>query len=130
MSKMTSHGPFGHLQHKLWQKEGPRVKWQFDSRPLKVRNRLDPDACRWSATHRWKALEDSYNFASDLIPIRGLSKELWSCKLSGVQTGTISGLLLGNPGTKNHTDVGAADRHRVYYMGEGDGFPRIRPVMN
>jgi hypothetical protein len=26
MSKMALHGPFGHLQHKLWQKEGPRVK--------------------------------------------------------------------------------------------------------
>jgi hypothetical protein len=26
MSKMASHGPFGHLQHKLWQKEGSRVK--------------------------------------------------------------------------------------------------------
>jgi hypothetical protein len=26
MSKMTSHEPFGHLQHKLWQKEGMGVK--------------------------------------------------------------------------------------------------------
>jgi hypothetical protein len=26
MSKMASHEPFGHLQHKLWQKEWPRVK--------------------------------------------------------------------------------------------------------
>jgi hypothetical protein len=26
MSKMGSHDPFGHLQHKLWQKERPRIK--------------------------------------------------------------------------------------------------------
>ncbi len=26
MSKMASHEPFGHLQHKLWSKERPRVK--------------------------------------------------------------------------------------------------------
>jgi hypothetical protein len=26
MPKMTSHGPFGHLQPKLWAKEGPGVK--------------------------------------------------------------------------------------------------------
>jgi hypothetical protein len=26
MFKMASHEPFGHLQHKLWLKEGPRVK--------------------------------------------------------------------------------------------------------
>jgi len=24
---------------------------------------------------------------------------------------------------KNHLDVGAAKRHRIYYMGEGGGFP-------
>jgi len=26
MSKMGSHDPFGHLKHKLWPKERPRVK--------------------------------------------------------------------------------------------------------
>jgi len=70
MSKMGSHGPFGHMQHTLWQKEGSRIK------PLKVINRLDPGACRWSSTHHWKAIEESYKFDLDLIPIRGLSKEL------------------------------------------------------
>ncbi len=32
-------------------KKGRESNWQFDSRPLKVGNRLDPGACRWSATH-------------------------------------------------------------------------------
>jgi hypothetical protein len=49
---------------------------QFDSRPLKVGNWPDPDACRWSVTHRWKALNESYKFALDLTLIRGPSKEL------------------------------------------------------
>ncbi len=57
-------------------KKGQESNWQFDSRPLKVENQLDPDACRWSAIHCWKALEESYKFTSDLIPIRGLNKEL------------------------------------------------------
>ncbi len=48
----------------------------------------------------------------------------------GVQTGTISGLLLGSPGIKNHSDVGAAERRREYYMGEGGGFPRVRAVVS
>jgi len=81
-------------------------------------------------THHWKALEESYNFASDLIPIGGLSKELWSCKVSRVQTGTGSGFLLGSLGTKSHSNVGAAERHKVYYMGEGVGFPRVRAVVS
>jgi hypothetical protein len=43
---------------------------------LKVGNRHDPSACRWSAAHCWKALDESYKFALDLIPIGGLGKEL------------------------------------------------------
>jgi len=104
-------------------KKGHESNEQFDSWPLKVRNRPDPGACKWSAIHYWKDLKENYNFASDFIPIGGLSKELWSCKVPGIQTETISGLLLGSPGTKNHSDVSAAERHRVYYMGEGGGFP-------
>jgi hypothetical protein len=111
-------------------KEGQESNWQFDSRPLKVKNWPDPGACRWSATHRWKTLKESYKFSSDLIPIGGLIKELWYRKVSGIQTGTILELLLGSPETKNHSDVGAAERHRVYYMGEGGGFPRVRVVVS
>jgi hypothetical protein len=73
MSKMASHESFGHLQHKLWSKEGPGIKL---ARPLKVGNQPDPSVCRSSATHRWKALKESYEFALDLISIGGLSKKL------------------------------------------------------
>ncbi len=37
---------------------------------------------------------------------------------------------LGNPGTKSHSDVGAAERHREYYMGEGGGFPQVQAVVS
>jgi hypothetical protein len=39
------------------QKKGQESNWQFDSRPLKVKNRPDPGVCRGSATHRWKGGE-------------------------------------------------------------------------
>jgi len=81
-------------------KKGRESNWQFDSRPLKFRNQPDPGVCRWSATHSWKDLEESYKFALDLILIRGLSWEFWAPKVPGVQFGTISGLLLGSPETK------------------------------
>jgi hypothetical protein len=110
-------------------KKGQESNWQFDSRPLKVKNRPNPSACRSTATHHWKALEKSYKFSLDLIPIGGLGKELWSCKVSRVQTGIVSRLLLGRPRTKSHSDVGAAERHRIYYMGEGGGFPRVRAMV-
>jgi hypothetical protein len=44
-------------------KKGQESNCQFDSQPLKVRNRPDPGVCRWSATHHWKALKESYKFA-------------------------------------------------------------------
>ncbi len=112
------------------QKKGRESNRQFDSWPLKVRNQPDPSACRWSATHHWKALEESYKFALDLIPIRGLNEELWVAKVLGVQTGTILGLPLGSPGTNNHLNVAPVEWRRVYYMGEGGGFPRVRAVVS
>jgi hypothetical protein len=50
--------------------------------------------------------------------------------MEGVQTGTISGLLLGSSGIKNHSDVDAAERCREYYMEERGGFPRVRAVLS
>jgi hypothetical protein len=43
---------------------------------------------------------------------------------------TVLGLFLGSLGTKSHSDVGAAERHKIYYMGEGGGFPRVRAVVS
>ncbi len=73
-------------------KKGWESNWQFDSQPQKVENQPDPSVYRWSAAHRWKALEQSYKFSLDLVPIRGLSRELWAPKVPRVQIGTVSGL--------------------------------------
>jgi hypothetical protein len=53
-----------------------RVGCQFDSQLLKVKNRPLPDIRIGSATWRWKALEESYNFGLDLVAIRLYSREL------------------------------------------------------
>jgi hypothetical protein len=45
-------------------------------RESKIKNRPNPGVCKGSATHRWKALKESYKFSSYLIPIGGLNKEL------------------------------------------------------
>ncbi len=50
--------------------------------------------------------------------------------MARVQTGTVSGLLLRSPKTKSHSDVGAAERHKEYCMGEGGGFPRIQAMVS
>jgi hypothetical protein len=76
-----------------------RESANFDSRPLKVENRPEILGCRRRATYRWKALDESYNFASDRTSIRGLLAKLWGFKVPGVPQGGISGLPRGSPGS-------------------------------
>jgi hypothetical protein len=71
----------------------------FDSRPLKVGNRPEILGCRRRATYRWKALDESYNFASDRTSIRGLLAKLWGFKVPRVPQGGISGVPRGSPGS-------------------------------
>jgi len=112
------------------QKKGRESNWQFDSRPLKVRNQPDFLACRWCATCSWKAFDEGYNFASDLILIEGPHTKLWTPKVERVPTLIISRLPFGNPRTKCHLDVGLVERHKVYYKGEGDGFPQVQAMVS
>jgi len=66
------------------QKKGRESNCQFDSRPLKVGNRPLPDVASGSATWRWKALDESYNFGLELILIRAWGEELWPSKVPGL----------------------------------------------
>jgi hypothetical protein len=130
MSKWACMGHLDICNISYGKKKGRESNCQFDSRALKVENRPNPGVCRWNATQHWKTLEENYKFASDLILVRGLSKELWSHKVLGVQAGTVSRLLFESLGTKSHSDVGAAGRHREYYMGEGGGFPWFQAMVS
>ncbi len=76
-------------------------------------------------TYRWKALDEGYNFASEFNLIRGLHTKLWGSKITRVPTLGISRLSFGSPETKCHLDVGLVERHKVYYKGEGGGFPQF-----
>jgi hypothetical protein len=112
------------------QKKGQESNCQFDSRPQKARNRPDLLSCRRRATYRWKALDKSYNFALDRITIRGFLAKLWGSKVTEVPFGAISGFPLGSPRKNNHLDVAPVERCRVYYKGEGGGFPQVRAVVS
>ncbi len=111
-------------------KKGQESNCQFDSRPLKVRNHPNFLVWKYHATCHWKTLDKSYNFALDVISIRGLHTKLWAPKVTGVSTLGILRFPLGSPETKCHLDVGLVERHKVYYKGEGGGFPQVRALMN
>jgi hypothetical protein len=65
------------------QEKGRESNWQFDSRPLKVRNRPLPDLRIESAMRRWKDLDEGYKFGLDLVAIGRCSRELWAPKVLG-----------------------------------------------
>ncbi len=50
--------------------------------------------------------------------------------MARVQTEIVSRLFLGSPGINNHLDVGAVERRKKYYMGEGGGFPWVWAVVS
>jgi hypothetical protein len=64
------------------------------------------------------------------MSIGGLNIKLWGPKVAGIPILGILGLLFGSPETKCHLDVSLVERHRVYYKGEGGGFPQVRAVVN
>jgi hypothetical protein len=51
-------------------KRRPRNQTWFPT--IKVRNHLPFLACRWCDTYHWKDIDESYNFASHFISIKGL----------------------------------------------------------
>jgi hypothetical protein len=79
--------------------------------------------CKQCAIYHLKALDKGYNFALNLMAIKGLHAKLWGPKVAGALVVGISGLPLGSPRKKCHLDVAPVERHREYYKGEGGGFP-------
>ncbi len=85
--------------------------------------------CRQHETYCWKALSKGYNFALDLIAIRGLHAKLCALKVARVRVVGISGLPLGSPGTKS---FGCNPREEVQSIlqREGVGFPQVQAVVS
>ncbi len=55
---------------------------------------------------------------------------LWAPKVVGVLILKFLGLPLESPGTKCHLGLSLMARHKVYYKGEGGGFPQVRAVVS
>jgi len=51
--------------------------------------------------------------------------KLWESRLAGFRDSHSR-----VPGEKSHSDVGPVERSRVYYKGEGSGFPQVRAVVS
>jgi hypothetical protein len=127
---MGSHEPFGHLQHKLWQKERSGVKLAIWLPTIKSWKSTQPRCvqvdCNAPLEISWGELQVCFKPHLN----RRSQQRVMISQVPKAQTGTVLGLPVWSLDTKSHSDVGAAKRHRVYYMGEGDGFPWVRAVVN
>jgi hypothetical protein len=79
--------------------------------------------CRWRATYCWKDLDKGYNFALDFVLIKGIHIELCAPKVVGV-------LIVGISKTKWHVGASHVAKHKIYYKGEGGGFPQVQAVVS
>jgi hypothetical protein len=66
----------------------------------KVEHRFNFLMCWWRGTYCWEALDEGYNFASDLTSIGGLHTKLWASKVARDPILGILGLSLGSPKIK------------------------------
>jgi hypothetical protein len=68
------------------------------------------------------------------VDFRIFRERLQESKLIGLKPSLyhwkVLGLPLGSPGTKCHLDVALMKKHRVYYKGEGGGFPQVQDVVS
>jgi hypothetical protein len=83
---MASHWSFGHLQPKLWAKEGPGVKLAVWLPTTKSRESTSSRRLQMECDGAWKTLEESYNFGSDLTPIRGRERGVVGVQSPGSPT--------------------------------------------
>jgi len=130
MFKMCSHRPFGHLKHKLWPKERSGVKlaiWLLTIKSRELTQFLCVQmACDILLKSSWGGLQLCFRLH--------LNKRFRSKVMAPQSCGSLN---LGNFGTptsesldKCHLDVGPMGSHKVYYKGEGGGFPQVWRVVN
>jgi len=130
MSKMASHCPFGHMQPKLWAKEGSGVKLPIwlpttkSQESTSSRRRLIE--CKPALENSRRELQLWFKAHPDPSSRRGamVVQSPGTLTRDSFRTPTWS------PKKKSHSDVVFAVRCREYYMGEGGGFPWVQAVVS
>jgi len=124
---MASHWQFGHLQPKLWAKEGPGVKLAVWLPTIKSRestsSRRQIWVCDMALERSRRGLQLWFRPCCDPTLLSGVM----AVQSFGSPVGTISGLHFGSLGNLCHSDVASVTSRREYYMGEGGGFPESGP---
>jgi hypothetical protein len=127
---MGLHHPFGHLKHKLWPKKRSGVELAVWLSTTKSRESTWCPCVHVVCDISLENSQRRLQLCLDLNSIGGLHTKLWGSKVAGVPTLGILRFPFGSPRTKCHLDVGLVERHKIYYKGEGGGFPQVQVVVN
>jgi hypothetical protein len=127
---MGLHDPFGHMNHKLWPKEGLGIKlaiWLLTIKSLEsTQFPYTQVTCDTSLKTFQQGLQLCFrphpDHSSAHKVITQQSRE--SSNFSNFKTP------IWESETKSHLDVGLVERHIIYYKGGGGGFPQVRAVVS
>jgi len=112
------------------QNKGRESNCQFDSQPEKVGNRPDLLNCRQCATYCWKALNESTTLLQTTPQSEVCSQSYGAPKLRESPLARFWDSHSEVSRKKSHLDVGSVERCRIYYKGEGGGFPQVQAVVS
>jgi len=121
MSEMGLHHLFGHLKHKLWPKEGPGVRLTIWFPTIKSQESPQFPCVQVACDIPLKSFQWGLQlFFRPHLNQRSTHKVMGPQSCESPNFGNFETLQ-----TKCHLNVGFVERHRVYYKGEGDGFPQV-----
>jgi hypothetical protein len=83
MSKMALHEPFGHLQHKLWQKEGLKVKLAVWLLTIKSQESIRPQCVQVNCDTPLESSQGELQVCSRPHPNRRSEKKIMSSQNLG-----------------------------------------------
>jgi hypothetical protein len=132
MSKMGSHRPFGHLKHKLWPKERSGVKWSMTIWLPTTKSRESTqfpcvqETCHILLESSWRGLQLFFKPHHN----RRFARQVMCLQSRGSPNCGNFRTPKWSLGTKSHLDVAFVESYRVYYKGEGGGFPQVRVVVS
>ncbi len=123
MSKMVLHNPFGHLKHKLQPKERSGLKLAVWLPTIKSQESTWFSCVQVACNMLLKSSQRGLQLCFKPHPDRRSTHEVIALQGCGSPILGNFRLPFGSLGTKSHLDVGLMERCRVYYKGEGAGFP-------
>ncbi len=135
---MGLHCSFEHLKHKLWPKEGSGVEFpgvrQFGLPTTKsresTRNTWLQKTCDISLKRSRRDLQLCFRRKVDRRSSPKVMKPQSRGSPENARFRDSHAGVPGVPGQNGHLDATPTTSHRVYYKGEGGGFPQVRAVVS